>query len=46
MAAPAATACDLLAKESAALRRDEASCLELLRSNEATESDQKTTQRL
>ncbi len=44
MAAPAATACDLLAKESAALRRDEASCLELLRANE--QSDQKTTQRL
>ena len=40
----AATACDLLAKESAALRRDEASCLELLRANE--QSDQKTTQRL
>ena len=40
----AATARDLLAKEGAALRRDEASCLELLRANEA--SDQKTTQRL
>ena len=41
----AATACDLLAKESAALRRDEASCLDLLRSNEGPR-DQKTTQRL
>ena len=40
----AATARDLLAKESAALRRDEASCLDLLRANEA--SDQKTAQRL
>ncbi len=40
----AATARDLLAKESAALRRDEASCLDLLRAHE--ESDQKTTQRL
>jgi len=40
----AATARDLLAKESAALRRDEASCLQLLRANEA--SDQKTAQRL
>ena len=45
-APPAATACDLLAKESAALRRDEASCLSLLRSNDAAQSDQKTTQRL
>jgi hypothetical protein len=43
-AQPAHTACDLLAKESAALRRDEASCLDLLRANEA--SDQKTAQRL
>ena len=42
----AATACDLLAKESAALRRDEASCLQLLRDNDAAQSDQKTTQRL
>ena len=42
----AATACDLLAKESAALRRDEASCLELLRQKKPTKSDQKTTQRL
>ena len=40
----AATARDLLAKEGAALRRDEASCLDLLRANEA--SDQKTAQRL
>ena len=40
----AATARDLLAKESAALRRDEASCLDLLRANDA--SDQKTAQRL
>ena len=38
----AATARDLLAKESAALRRDEASCLDLLRAND----DQKTAQRL
>ena len=40
----AATARDLLAKESAALRRDEASCLDLLRAND--QSDQKTAQRL